>query len=208
MSRLRLRSSLLALGSLLLAAPALAEEAGPEPEPVRPTIKISLSSEDPNVHSAQRELGDYVEFFLFTDGVDITGCEFGVEIFGADFLAYAIDTDKLWMPVPMPDPYPRTICQVRAGSECFYAPTYVGRILVKPHDPNGTVQLDVVPSDQHEYAVLLDCNQEPVGGLIGQSAVINGEVPAPYVLVGEGDAEILTQYEAAQAKKLQQTLQN
>jgi hypothetical protein len=160
--------------------------ATPAPEDV--SVRVSLAKDDPNVQTAQRavETNGFVEFFVFVEGQSATGGEFGLTIEGADFIAYVIDTSKPWLAMPLTDPYPGTISQVRAGPACYDPPIYFGRVLVRPHEPNGRVDVRVIPSELQQHAVILGCvANEPTNGFRAYPATLNGDAIEPYMCYGD-----------------------
>jgi len=165
--------------AVLLALPA----AGRSAEPVY-SIKVSLSREDPDVHTMSKTMGEFAEFFLFLDGDEAKGAEFGIDIQGGQLYGYIIASEVPWVALPMPDPYPGTVAQVRAGGECFDPPLYFGRMLVKPDSPDGVVALNVIPSLRAEQAAILECDNEAVNRFLAYPAAINGEPVAPHVVDG------------------------
>lgn len=167
------------LAAVPLSLPVPAEAAEPEY-----SIKISLSREDPDLHAMTKTMGEYVEFFLFLDGYEAKGAEFGIEIQGGELAYYVIDSEVPWVALPMPNPYPGTVAQVRAGGECFEPPLFFGRMLIRPDSPDGRVALHVIPSRRAEQAAILMCDNETVNHFIAYPAAVNGEPVAPHRLDG------------------------
>lgn len=177
------RSLMAALVACLAAGSVVA---APAPEDI--AVRVSLSKDDPHMQTSTRtvETNGFVEFFVFVEGQSATGGEFGLTIDGADFIAYVIDTSKPWLAMPLTDPYPGTIAQVRAGPNCFDPPIYFGRVLVRPHEPNGRVDVRVIPSELQQHAVVLGCvANEPTNGFRAYPATLNGDAIEPYTCYGE-----------------------
>jgi len=179
------RTTLALILALGLGGTASADEPAPASEVA---VRVSLSKDDPRVQSLARtvEPHGFVEFYLFVEGQSLTGGEFGLTIEGGEFLAYVIDTSKPWLPMPLTDPYPGTISQVRAGKNCYESPVYFGRILVRPDEPDGRVDVRVIPSDQQQHAVMLGCvANEPTNGFRAYPATLNGDPLEPYDCYGD-----------------------
>jgi len=172
----------LLLGTALLAVPAAAPAADPEEPADLYSVKISLSREDPDLHSVESD-ADLLEFYLFVDGAPTRGAEFGVEIHGGTLVAYVIDTDKAWVTLPMENPYPGTIAQVKAGQDCFEPPVYFGRLMIAPDTPGGTVETHVIPSVRAGQAAVIHCDQSGSFAVTGYHAAVNAPARAPDHLV-------------------------
>ena len=187
----------------LLVAVSLVVGLGAPPAGAEPSLKISLSREDPDVRSQKVADTDFVEFFLWIDGIQTRGLEAGLVIEGGQFLAYVIDTSKPWIAMPLIDPYPATISQVVAGDACHEAPCYFGRILVRPDEPGGKITVNVVPSERSQVATIMNCFNQPSESLRAYPAAVNavpdrayqvrGEIPGPGGVITprekEGSAE-------------------
>jgi len=165
--------AIMAAATVLLALPSAAEY----------SVKISLSREDPDVHTLESSDAEMLEFHLFIDGEDTRGGEFGVLIDGGELIEYVIDQEKGWVALPIPNPYPGTVAQ--AGIRCYDAPAYIGSMRVKPNEPGAHVSLDVMPSERSQHAVILRCDNSPEYGLRGFPAAVNGEATAPHEVRGE-----------------------
>lgn len=175
-----------------LAAAALgvatvaAAQAADSTEPTY-SVKVSLSPDDPDVHTGTHPGDDYVEFYLFVDGGPTRGAEFGIQVEGGQFLGYILDDDEFgWVPLPMPRPYPGTVAQAVARSECADPPLCFGRMLVKPDRPGGQVTLDVTPSRRAGLAAILHCNMKTSSGFLAYPAALNGDPPPVHEVVATG----------------------
>jgi hypothetical protein len=174
---------ILLVAALTLASPAAAQDEASTP----PSVKVSLSREDPDLHSGPVDEA-FVEFFLFVDGVALTGVEFGAVIEGGTLLAYALDTSRYWVPTPLVDPYPGTISQFRMGADCYEPPVFLGRLLVRPEKPGGRVVVDITPSEANQEALFMDCQGEGVRGTLhAHPACANGTPPGPHAVVRAKD---------------------
>lgn len=165
----------LALASLLLAATAFAAETD---ETTRPKVKVSLARENPDLHSAKRTKGEFVEFFLFLEGGMVRGVDFGLRLEGGEFIGYLPNfEDRAWTPLLIPDPYPGTICQ--AGTDCYSSPCYLGKILVRMKKPGEKITVEVMPSAFKQHALILNCDYSTTNGLRGYPAAVNAPAPEP-----------------------------
>jgi hypothetical protein len=176
------RSPLALLAAVLaFAAPGWAQPTEAPTEEAVPAyeIKVSLSREDPNVQAGKHEGTSTAEFFLFIDGGKTKGAEFGLSISGGAMDAYVIDTAKSWLPLPLENPYPGTIAQVRVGADCAESPCYLGRLLVKPDQAGEPVQIEIIPSLRAEQAVVLQCDLTTTQGFRAYPAALNAEAPRP-----------------------------
>ncbi|HMB67826.1 MAG TPA: hypothetical protein VKU85_00895 [bacterium] len=171
------------LGTALLAAPTAAPAADPA-TPADPatsadaddlySVKISLSEDDPDVQSQETD-ADLLDFYLFVDGAPTRGAEFGVTIEGGTLVAYVIDTKNAWVTLPLEDPYPGTIAQVKAGPDCFEPPVYFGRLMVRPDSPGGKVELNVIPSVRAAQTAVIHCDQSGSFEVMAHHAAANGK---------------------------------
>lgn len=167
----------LALPLLLPAAASAADSAREEQPEV--SLKISLSREDPNERLGEWDTRDPLQFFVFLDGTDTRGAEFGLAIEGAKFLGFHVDSTSLWLSMPMRDPYPGTIAQVVVGQDCLPPPTLFGTLTVLPDEPGGRIVVDVIPSMRANAAVGMDCDNLGNGNVRAYPATVNADgVPA------------------------------
>jgi hypothetical protein len=168
-----LRASATALAAAaLLVVPAAAEF----------EVKVSLSAEDPDVQMLETD-AETVDFFLFIDGEDTRGGEFGIAIDGGELVHYLIDTERPWIALPMANPYPGTIAQ--AGTQCYEAPALLGKMTVRPSEPGGYVSLDVIPSARAEQATMIQCDETGAYGFRGFPAAVNGDPVKPHSVMGD-----------------------
>jgi hypothetical protein len=178
------------LAALTAAALGVASAAAAQTaEPAEPTysVKVSLSPDDPDVHTATRSGNEYVEFYLFVDGGPTRGAEFGIDVDGGQFLGYILDDAEFgWVPLPIPHPYPGTVAQAVARSECADPPLCFGRMLVKPDRPGGRVTLEVTPSRRAGLAAILHCDMKTTSGFMAYPAALNGDPPPPHEVVATG----------------------
>jgi hypothetical protein len=167
------------LVATLLAVPAAALAAEPQ-------VKISLSSEDPDVHAGESDAGDMLEFHVWADGPMVRGGEFGLVIEGAEFLEFQRPPAAPWLVMPIPNGPPGTISQAIAG-DCATSPVLFGTLRVKPDEAGGPVLVDVMPSEYSEYALILACDSSPLNGLRVFPAGVNisPEDVKPHRVVGE-----------------------
>ena len=157
---------------LLLALPAAAEF----------EVKVSLSAEDPDVNTLETD-AETVDFFLFIDGKDTRGGEFGIAIEGGEFVQYVLDTGNAWIVWPMANPYPGTIAQV--GNDCYEAPVLLGKMTVRPAEPGGAVSLDVIPSMRAQDATMIHCDETGAYTFRAYPASVNCEPGEPHAVVGD-----------------------
>ncbi len=149
----------------------------------RPRIKVSLARDNPDLRTAKPAKGELVEFFVFVEGPQIRGVDFGMKIEGGEFLGFLPNfEDRAWSPLLIPDPYPGTICQ--AGTECYSSPCYVGKILVRVKSPKEKVVAEVTPSAFKQHALVLNCDYSTTNGLFAYPAAINAPAPAPHPVDG------------------------
>jgi len=167
---------------LVLGLVPAARAADDDPEMA---VKVSLSRENPDVRTGTWDSGDVLRFYIFLDDGPTRGGEFGLAVEGADFRAFDVDTTRLWMSMPMRDPYPGTIAQVIVGPECADPPTFLGALSVVPHEAGGRVVVDVIPSLRANQSVALDCESRPLTKLRGFPATVNGEAERPHRVRGD-----------------------
>lgn len=163
----------------LLAIPVAA--AGGEPQ-----VKISLSREDPNVRTGEATSGEPVEFHVWVDGPILRGAEFGLAIEGAEFLSFNTPREKGWLVLPIPNGPPRTISQVVPG-DCANPPVLFGTLTVQPDEAGKPIIVDVIPSAQSNFALVLLCDNTPFNGLQVFPAGVNApsEELKPHRVVAE-----------------------
>lgn len=155
-------------------------------------VKISLSREDPDVRVGTWDSGDPLSFYVFIDDGPTRGGEFGLAVDGAEFESFAIDTERVWISMPMRDPYPGTIAQVIVGPDCSDPPAYLGELTVTPREPGGKVVVDVIPSLRANQSLILDCENRPITLIRGFPATVNGagEADRPHRVRGDmGETE-------------------
>ncbi|MBZ0268308.1 hypothetical protein K8I85_09130 [bacterium] len=162
----------LVLFALLLSRPSAAAEPATDEQP-EVSVKVSLSREDPNERLGEWKERDPLEFFVFLDGVQTRGAEFGLDIQGAKFLSFRTDTTTLWLSMPMQDPYPGTIAQVVVGPDCLAPPTLFGTLAVLPDEPGGRIIVDVIPSMRSNKAMGMDCENLPLTNVRAYPATVN-----------------------------------
>jgi len=143
-----------------------------------PTVKISLSAEDPNVHAREHSDTEPITFYVFVDGMSLRAAEFGLEIQGGEFVEFLIDTKKPWIPLPIPDPYPGTIAQ--AGIDCYEPPVYFGRLIVQPTQAGEKIVVDAIPSERDEQALFQMCDFDATNGFVAYPAAVNSKPPPPH----------------------------
>jgi len=173
-------AALLGLALPCLGGSAAAQEvSGP-----RPSVKVSLAKDNPDLQSMKRSKGELVEFFLFVEGPAIRGVDLGVEIEGGEFIGYIPNWEiGAWTPLQVPNPYPGSIGQ--AGGECFSSPCLFGRVLVRATKPNEKITVDVIPSKFTRHAYVLNCDYSTTNGLHVFPAGFNTDAPAPHDVDGE-----------------------
>lgn len=181
-------SRLLFLASLtafVLGGSAEAQEPSAKTET---SVKVSLSADDPNVHAMDTD-ADLINFYVWIDGQDAAGAEFGLALEGADCLNFVVATDPLqnWITLPIGDPYPGTIAQILTGRNCVEPPLFLGHVIAKPHEPGGKVTVDVIPSLRAAHASVVNCDYTTKDGVMTYSAIANGgdELPQSYYVEGE-----------------------
>jgi hypothetical protein len=178
-----------AASAVLLASPAASEQKVPRKEAEHQAehqVKVSLSREDPNVHTSKTD-AEEIDFFLFIDGKPARGGEFGIVIDGGELVRYTIDTERAWVVMPLANPYPGTIAQV--GTDCYEAPMLLGTMTVRPAEPGGLVSLDVVPSALNAQATIVRCDNTGTPGFRGFPGAANGDAVVPHAVAGEGEPQ-------------------
>jgi hypothetical protein len=153
-----------------------------------PSVKVSLSMDDADLHTIQSK-SEVVEFFIFLDGQVVRGFEFGMTIEGGELMGYVVDTTKPWATLPLGG-YPGTMIQAAAGDNCFEPPAYAGKLLVKPHKPGGPVVVDVMPSSQNEIATLLNCDMSADYVFRAYPAAVNTKPPKDHEVRGIADESV------------------
>ena len=141
------------------------------------------------MQTASFEHGNEVDFHVFVDGGNSRGAEFGVSIEGGEFVSYLIDTQRAWVALPLPDPYPGTIAQ--AGVDCYPSPVHLGVIRVRPDEPGGRVNLLITPSERNAQAVVLNCDYTASYGFRAYPASINGEPKRSHRVRGDSPATVV-----------------
>jgi hypothetical protein len=185
---------------VLLVFPAAAEQEGagapdaerraPERREAEHQVKVSLSSEDPDVRTAKTNAKE-IDFFLFIDGEPTRGGEFGIAIDGGELVRYMINPERAWVAMPLENPYPGTVAQ--AGTQCYESPALLGTMTVRPTEPGGRVSLDVIPSARNGAATIIRCDNTGTPGFRGFPAAANGEAVAPHAVAGDGEPAASTE---------------
>jgi hypothetical protein len=157
---------------------ALAMLLGSATVPAMPAVKISLSAEDPDVHTQEHSGMEPVVFHVFVDGLSLRAAEFGLVVSGGEFLEFNIDTQKVWVPLPVPDPYPGTIAQ--AGIDCYEPPVYFGKLIVRPTQSGERIVVDAIPSERDQQAVFQLCDFDATNGFMAFPAAVNSRPPPPH----------------------------
>ncbi|MEZ5065072.1 MAG: hypothetical protein R3B81_10070 [bacterium] len=172
--------------ALSLLAPLLA--IGGTARAGEPAVKISCSPVDPNATTADLPEDETLSFYVFTDGVDTMGGEFGLKVDGAEFVRFELP-NSFWMSMPSPVGAPGTIAQVHVG-DCPEGPNFWGTLIVRPKTPGDRVVVDVIASTRANYALLLDCANAPIDGFRAFPAVANsgGKREMPHWVEGEKTA--------------------
>jgi hypothetical protein len=174
------RLGILSLAGLLAGTAPAAE----------PTVKISLSAQDPDEGLATHATTDVLEFWVFVDDVPNRGGEFGLVLEGGTCLGFIPDPDEPWIVLPMVRPYPGTIAQARAGDDCPDPPVCFGKLLVKPATAGGRVIVDVIPSERAQEVTLLNCDYSATNWFTAFPAVVNGNGstdPVPHLVSRPSD---------------------
>jgi len=151
--------------------------------PAEPWVRISLSAEDPEQQTAEWTSAEPIRFHVFLGGQSLRGGELGLVIEGGTFLQYVLDSERVWLPLPIPQPYPGTVGQVT--TDCVQGPVRFGELLVQPDEPGGTVIVDVIPSERSEYAVFLNCDLGTTNGFRAWPAAVNAPAPKPHEVAGD-----------------------
>ncbi len=179
----------LALGlslALLVAGPAAGQE-----DVERFSIRISLSGDDPAVHAGTHEGTDLLDLWVWGDGDRSRGGEFGLLLSGATCVGFTPDADLPWVSLPMVRPYPGTIAQVTAGTDCYDSPLRYGKLTLKPSVPGGRILVDVIPSERAQDITIVDCDYLSANVLMAYPAVVNGgDAGAAPHLVSRPDAPL------------------
>ncbi len=171
-----MRTTGFVLASAALAAICLL--LGSATAPAMPAVKISLSPEDPDVHTQEHSGTEPVVFHVFVDGISLRAAEFGLVVRGGEFLEFNIDTSKVWIPLPVPDPYPGTIAQ--AGIDCYDPPVHFGKLIVQPTESGERIVVDAIPSERDEQALFQLCDFGATNGFMAFPAAVNGRPPPPH----------------------------